>query len=107
MLEAASQENSNHPGFIVLDEPYQQNPDDFHKLHLAEFFKYFSKAIGKRQAIIFTSLPSDERDELKATQVNISEISGEHFLNLFVPAEEPVLRSSAVGAVDLDESPED
>lgn len=83
------QPGGNHPGILVLDEPYQQNPDDFHKLHLAEFFKYFSSAIGKHQTIIFTSLPIDDRRKLKKENMNVFDLEGEHFLKPVVSPAPP------------------
>lgn len=71
----------NHPGFILYDEPYQQNPDEPHKKHLIEFFKYLSTALGGHQVVIFTSLTAEEQKPLSDAGVRVINLPGEHFLS--------------------------
>ena len=70
-----------HPGFVVLDEPLQQNPDDEHRELL------FSSLTGELaavafQLVIFTWLPQSDIDRLKAAGITVITPPGRHFLSL-------------------------
>lgn len=72
-----------HIGFVLLDEPIQQNPDDTHRARLVEFLGALKLPEG-RQALVLTSLRPDERETLTASGVNLSERAGS-FLVLGTP----------------------
>lgn len=70
-----------HPGFVVLDEPLQQNPDDEHRELL------FSSLTGDLatvpfQLVIFTWLPQDDIKRLKTAGIHVITPPGRHFLSL-------------------------
>ncbi len=73
--------HGNHPGFVVLDEPLQQNPDAKHR---AGFVDALERLRGRPscQVVIFTHLTSDEVARLKEARVPIYEPSGKHLLVL-------------------------
>jgi hypothetical protein len=59
-----------HPGFVVLDEPIQQNPDGTHRNLLLSFYKGYAKN-AKGQCIVFTHLADAEVAELRAAGVEV------------------------------------
>jgi predicted nucleic acid-binding Zn-ribbon protein len=70
-----------HPGFVVLDEPLQQNPDEEHRELL------FSSLTGDLatvafQLVIFTWLPKTDIDRLRTAGIEVLTPSGTHFLKL-------------------------
>lgn len=82
-LAAASEaEEGLHPGFVVLDEPLQQNPDEAHRRLFIEFLTSQTARALKVQTIVFTWLRAPELDYLKAKGVNVITPEREHFLQL-------------------------
>ena len=54
-----------HPGFLILDEPLQQNPDASHR---ELFLTFLMNQLARRsdfQTVIFTSLFEDEIKKLR------------------------------------------
>lgn len=88
-LAVAAQSNKgSHPGFVLLDEPLQQNPDEPHK---KMFFKFLENKATRSlpiQTIVFTYLKSEEVKRLQKAGVNIKTPPGEHFLSLVEAAAE-------------------
>jgi hypothetical protein len=78
-----------HPGFVVLDEPLQQNPDEEHRELL------FSSLTGDLasvtfQLVIFTWLPKGDIERLRAAGIQVHTPSGKHFLSLREQVSEPI-----------------
>lgn len=71
-----------HPGFVVLDEPLQQNPDDKHRGLFIDFLLSPTARKLEAQTIIFTWLHEPELNRLRAGGVRIVDPRGEHFLAL-------------------------
>jgi hypothetical protein len=91
-----------HPGFVVLDEPLQQNPDDEHRELL------FSSLTGELaavafQLVIFTWLPQGDIDRLREAGIHVITPQGHHFLSLRLAAESQDAPSSST----LDETEAD
>jgi hypothetical protein len=79
-LAAASADLSGlHPGFVILDEPLQQNPDTH---HIDLFLNFLSGKIAKEakfQTLVFTFLTDTQRAALRLHGVNVIALEG-HFL---------------------------
>jgi hypothetical protein len=72
----------NHPGFVVLDEPLQQNPDPDHRKLFVRFLSAGLPTKTKIQVIIFTNLTGEEIKQLKTEGREVKEPEGDHFLQL-------------------------
>jgi ABC-type molybdenum transport system ATPase subunit/photorepair protein PhrA len=85
-LAAASQNiRGLHPGFVVLDEPLQQNPDAKHReLFLTFLSKQLAKQ-GKFQTIMFTWLPDQDIATLRKQGTKVMTPEGKHFLKPVTP----------------------
>jgi hypothetical protein len=70
-----------HPGFVLLDEPLQQNPDDEHRELLFSSLTSELSTIGF-QLVIFTWLPKTDIARLEAAGIQVLHPSGRHFLKL-------------------------
>lgn len=70
-----------HPGFVVLDEPLQQNPDDEHRELLFSSLTGDLAAVAF-QLVIFTWLPQSDIDRLKTAGIHVITPPGRHFLSL-------------------------
>jgi hypothetical protein len=82
-LAAASRELiGNHPGFVVLDEPLQQNPDPKHRELFVNFLTEQLAQQSQFQTLIFTSLFDPEIERLRASGTAVIMPPGEHFLKL-------------------------
>jgi len=90
-LAATSQQmNGEHPGFVILDEPLQQNPDKDHRELFLAFLEKQLAQQSKFQTLIFTWLYDDEINRLRKQNAKVITPQGEHFLKLVVkPREEP------------------
>jgi hypothetical protein len=90
-LAVASEEIAGlHPGFVLLDEPLQQNPDPLHRKLFLDFLCSGLPHRTQVQTIIFTALLPDELSRLKLTSTRVIEPQGGHFLKLVkAPAEDP------------------
>lgn len=73
LLRAAMEVGGYHPGFLIADEPKQQNPDSTHELLSAAFWKALAPWLDENggQAIVFTSLRHNERGRLAAAGVPV------------------------------------
>ena len=79
-LAAASCEiRGLHPGFVILDEPLQQNPDDVHRELFLDFLAKELARGGLFQTIVLTYLQEDEVAQLKEKGTPVATLSG-HFL---------------------------
>jgi hypothetical protein len=79
-LADASRANSGpHPGFLVLDEPLQQNPDPKHRKLMLQFFEQ-AAASTENQVIVTTSLQPEELARLRKAHVNVKALPGKKFL---------------------------
>jgi hypothetical protein len=102
-LAATSQEKGvQHPGFLVLDEPLQQNPDDSHK---ELFFTFLEKQLAQQskfQTLIFTWLSDVEINRLRKQNTVVITPPGEHFLQLRVAPtkENDAVTTAKVSVVD-------
>jgi len=70
-----------HPGFVVLDEPLQQNPDEEHRELL---FSSLTRDLASVafQSVIFTWLPKVDIDRLRAAGIHVLTPTEKHFLCL-------------------------
>lgn len=71
-----------HPGFVVLDEPLQQNPDETHRDLFIKFLTSTTAQTLKIQTIIFTWLHVPEIERLRADGVHVVTPKADHFLQL-------------------------
>lgn len=82
-LLALAASGRHHPGFVVLDEPLQQNPDQHHRRLFIDFLLRRGPAI-QRQAVVFTCLPAEEVAALCRAGVSTRMMEG-RFLRLVEP----------------------
>ncbi len=85
LAAAARQVGGKHPGFVILDEPLQQNPDDKHRDLFATFL---TKQLAQQpdfQTLIFTWLSDMEIQKLREEGTQVIAPQGEHFLKLVQP----------------------
>jgi hypothetical protein len=79
LAAASEQMDGQHPGFVILDEPLQQNPDEKHR----EFFSNFlTKELPQKstfQTLILTWLSDPEIDKLRKQGTNVIMPPGAHF----------------------------
>ena len=78
-----------HPGFLILDEPLQQNPDASHR---ELFLTFLMNQLARRsdfQTVIFTSLFEDEIKKLREKNTVVVTPPGAHFLSLEKKHESP------------------
>lgn len=68
-----------HPGFLILDEPLQQNPDEKRRPSMVSFIASLPKS-SSGQILIFSSLKKDELEQLKSS-VNTNQLTESRFLN--------------------------
>jgi hypothetical protein len=84
---ASEAESGLHPGFVVLDEPLQQNPDATHRKLFIKFLTSDTARALRVQTIVFTWLHAPELEQLRAKGVELVTPESDHFLHL-VPAPE-------------------
>jgi hypothetical protein len=83
-----------HPGFVVLDEPLQQNPDEKHRNLFIDFLISNTARNLKVQTIVFTWLQEPELKRLTESGVRVINPTAGHFLTLVKPpAEMPGVKS--------------
>ncbi len=70
-----------HPGFVVLDEPLQQNPDSNHRKLMLSFYAE-AAATTKVQLLVTTSLNAEELKTLQSQGVRAVSLPGKHFLRV-------------------------
>lgn len=83
LAEAAVTLKSPHPGFVLLDEPLQQNPDPKRRAMAIELFAGLMTARAG-QTIILTSLTNDEIKGLAAAKLKVEQLPGANFLQRVV-----------------------
>jgi hypothetical protein len=89
-LAAASEAMKGlHPGFVILDEPLQQNPDKKHRDLFINFLTSDFARATTVQTIVITWLHEDELQRLADAGVRLLNPSGEHFLELLPPPPPP------------------
>jgi hypothetical protein len=81
LLEVALKNGGNHPGFLLADEPLQQNPDHEHRESWCEFLATQAQR-QTGQVIILTSLKPDEINRIREKGVAITELREQHLLRL-------------------------
>jgi hypothetical protein len=82
LAEASGTVGGLHPGFVVLDEPLQQNPDPEHRRLFVDFLVSSTARQLRYQTIVFTSLHDNESQRLMEAGVRLETPEGEHFLRL-------------------------
>ncbi len=93
-LAAASEHvRGFHPGIVILDEPLQQNPDEYHRELFLSFLSQELARAATFQTIIFTWLNAGEIQRLREQGTNVITPDGDHFLKL-LPAPSPDLVES-------------
>jgi hypothetical protein len=80
LAEASRTLGGLHPGFVVLDEPLQQNPDDEHRELFVRFLQSTAAKQLRYQTIVFTWLGNEERLRLEQAGVRVIAPDGEHLL---------------------------
>jgi predicted nucleic acid-binding Zn-ribbon protein len=86
-LAATSQQmKGEHPGFVILDEPLQQNPDETHRELFLTFLEKQLAQQSKFQTLIFTWLSEAEIGRLRNQKATVIAPKGDHFLQLAVKA---------------------
>lgn len=80
-LAEVGSEGGHHPGFVILDEPIQQNPDANHRKLLIDFLSA-GLPVLKSQVLLFTHLHSREIAQLRAANAPLQQIREDNFLKL-------------------------
>jgi hypothetical protein len=78
-----------HPGFVILDEPLQQNPDEQHRDLFLNFLSQDLALNAAFQIIVLTSLRTDEVERLRTSGVRVDLPVGKYFLKLGAAEELP------------------
>jgi hypothetical protein len=94
LADASSTLGGLHPGFVVLDEPLQQNPDDEHRELLFSSLSGDLVAVAF-QLVIFTWLPNTDIERLKGSGIQVITPTGRHFLKLRSQDAEVSMKTSA------------
>ena len=82
LAATAQQVGGKHPGFVIMDEPLQQNPDKRHRDLFADFLTKELAQKSKFQTLVFTWLGDPEIAKLRKQGTVVLTPSGEHFLQL-------------------------
>jgi hypothetical protein len=93
-LAAASEKaGGKHPGFLILDEPLQQNPDPNHRKQFVEFLEKQIAQDSKFQTLLFTSLYPTEIEQLRKKGTTVitpdDQKLGQKLLKLLPKPEQP------------------
>jgi hypothetical protein len=80
LAETSVEKSGLHPGFTLLDEPFQQNPDDPHRDLFISFLASTLAQTLRYQTLVFTFLRPAEIDRLKEAGVRLILPADEHFL---------------------------
>jgi len=88
LASAAATNGGLHPGFVVLDEPLQQNPDEPHRNLFVDFLTSALLQETTVQTVIFTWLHDAELERVAAAGVPLCVPQGPHFLKLATPADD-------------------
>lgn len=79
LMEASRKLAGHHPGFLLFDEPVQQNPDEAHKALTLSFLASLASR-DLEQVLVFTSLDAGECSDLRKAGVNVLEPAGDKLL---------------------------
>lgn len=79
LQRTALERSGHHPGFCVLDEPFQQNPDEKHKRALGEFLAATGTKIPG-QVLILTYLNRADKQTLSGLGVEFRSVDEERWL---------------------------
>lgn len=82
LAEASRTLSGLHPGFVILDEPLQQNPDAEHRELFVRFLQSAAAKQLRYQTLVFTWLQDQERLRLEQAGVRVIAPEGEHLLRL-------------------------
>ncbi len=103
LAATAQQVGGKHPGFVIMDEPQQQNPD---KAHRDLFAAFLTKELGQKskfQTLVFTWLGDAEISKFRKLGIAVLTPAGEHFLQAVKPAPKGTPASSqAASATDVE-----
>jgi hypothetical protein len=103
LAATAQQVGGKHPGFVIMDEPQQQNPD---KAHRDLFAAFLTKELGQKskfQTLVFTWLGDTEISKFRKQGIAVLTPAGEHFLQAVKPAPKGTPASSqAASATDVE-----
>ena len=80
LAATAQQVGGKHPGFVIMDEPLQQNPDKPHRDLFAAFLAKELARDSKFQTLVFTWLSDPEILRLRKQGTVVVTPPGEHFL---------------------------
>jgi len=86
LAATAQQIDGKYPGFLIMDEPLQQNPDKKHRDLFLEFLTKELAQKSKFQTLVFTWLSDAEIGILRKQGTTVITPPGEHFLQLPKPA---------------------
>jgi hypothetical protein len=103
LAATAQQVGGKHPGFVIMDEPQQQNPD---KAHRDLFATFLTKELGQKskfQTLVFTWLGDAEISKLRKQGTVVLTPAGDHFLQPTITA--PTALASTVPSPPADASP--
>lgn len=79
LMDTALECKGNHPGFVILDEPIQQNPDEKRRPALINFITELPNLV-KGQVIILTYLFKDELKVLDEKKIKYTHLKGARFI---------------------------
>jgi DNA repair exonuclease SbcCD ATPase subunit len=80
LAAASRQVHGFHPGFVILDEPLQQNPDDKHRDLFSTFLSKQLTVDAGFQTIVLTFLRQEEVTALLEQGTTVNVPAGPHFL---------------------------
>jgi hypothetical protein len=80
LAEASAAKSGLHPGFTLLDEPFQQNPDDPHRDLFISFLASRLAKTLRYQTLVFTFLRPPEIERLKEEGIRLILPDDDHFL---------------------------
>lgn len=102
-LLALASVGRHHLGFVVLDEPLQQNPDEHHRGLFLDFLLKHGSAI-ERQTLIFTFIKDEEVEALRRAGLAVQSVSGK-FLQPMPASPTPEMANPAqASTADSDEA---
>jgi hypothetical protein len=93
--------NGLHPGFVVLDEPLQQNPDDPHRELFLDFLKRGLPEGVKVQVLVLTHLTQTEQMKAREAGTQLQTPEGEHFLKVVGSRAETKTDAAAGSATEI------
>ncbi|MES2220365.1 MAG: hypothetical protein V4587_05290 [Acidobacteriota bacterium] len=102
LAATSRQMQGKHPGFVILDEPLQQNPDDKHKKLFLTFLQKQLAQQSKFQTLIFTWLSDSQIGYLRKQNTAVITPPGEHFLQLTPKIAEPTAAPSEAPSAEAE-----